>query len=101
MATTRNTVSALSTASVHTPLSVEGGGNISISTITSSVAVFGSGNTQARASQYGPFSYGMPTSGVPSLSFSAASAVSTPIPSMASGSNSFQGFPFGSGHILI
>ena len=34
-----------------------------------------------------------------SFSFSAASATSTPIPSMASGSNSFKGFPFGSGHI--
>ena len=89
----------MSIISVQTPLLVEGGGTIAISKITSSATVLGSRNTQAHASQFGPFSYGMPTSGIPSFSFSAASTVSAPIPSMASGSASFQGFPFGSGHI--
>lgn len=94
MAMTGNTVLAMSTTSVQNPLSIEGGGTISRSKITSSVVVLSFGNTQAHASQYGPFSYGMPTSGIPSFSFSVASVISTPIPSVASGSDSFQGFPF-------
>ena len=61
--------------------------------------MFGSGSTQAQASQSGPFCFGMPFSGIPSFSFSTATAASTPMSSMASGSASFQGFPFGSGHI--
>ena len=99
MATTGNAASVVSAAGIQTPASVEGGGTIAISSIASSTAVFGYGSTQAQASQSSPFSYGMPTSGIPYFSFSAASTVSTPISSMASGLASFQGFPYGSGHI--
>ena len=61
--------------------------------------MFGSGYTQARASQSGPFCFGMPGSGIPLFSFSTVASTSAPISSMAGGSASFQGFPFGSGHI--
>ena len=97
MATTRNAASTVSAAGIQTPASVEGGGKISISSIASSTAVFGFGFTQAQASKSGPFCFGMPTSGIPSFSFS--TAASAPMSSMASGSASFQGFPFGTGHI--
>ena len=99
MATTGNAASAVSATGIQTPASVEGGGTIAISSIASSATVFGSGFTQAHASQSGPFCFGMPTSGIPSFSFSATAAGSTPMSSMASGSTSFQGFPFGTGHI--
>ena len=39
MTTTRNTISTMSTSSVHTPLSIEGGGTISISDITPSTTI--------------------------------------------------------------
>ena len=99
MAMTGNAASAVSAAGIQTPASVEAGGTIASSSIASSAAMFGSGFTQAHASQSGPFCFGMPTSGIPSFSFSAAAARSTPMSSMASGSTSFQGFPFGTGHI--
>ena len=99
MATTGNAAPAVSTVGIQTPTSVEGGGTIAISMIASIAAVFGSGSTQAHASQSGPFCFGMPASGIPSFSFSTTAVGSTPMSSMASGSNSFQGFPFGIGYI--
>ena len=99
MATTGNAASAVSAIGIQIPASVEGGGTIAISSIASSTTVFGSGFTQAHASQSGPFCFGMPISAIPSFSFSTAATASAPMSSMASGSASFQGFPFRSGHI--
>ena len=58
-----------------------------------------SGHTQAFASHYGPFSFGIPSSVIPFGSFTVDYVVSAPMPSMASRSTYFQGFPFKSGHI--
>ena len=99
MAMTGNVASTVSVASIQTTSLVEGGGTIAISSIDSSTTVFGSGHTQAQASQSGPFCFGIPISGIPSFSFSTTAAASAPMSSMASGSASFQGFPFGSSHI--
>ena len=89
MATTGNTTSTVSAAGIQTPASVEAGGTIASSSIASSAVVFGSGFTQAHASHSSPFCSGMPSSGNPSFCFSAASAGSTPMSNMASGSASF------------
>ena len=91
---------------MQTPVSVQGGGTISILFITPHTDVFvsnsipsSSGGTQAFASSTGFFPFGMSTSAIPSVLLSFPLAVSTSMTSMASGLASFECFPFGSGHI--
>lgn len=104
MTTTRSMASTTSATTMQTPTSVQGGGTISIT----SASLFGSfastylvgstsipstsGNSQTNAFGSGFFPFGAHSQGIPSFPFGAAT-------SMMSGSASFQGFPFGSGHI--
>lgn len=93
---------------MQTPISVQGGGTISIPSTylfgsTASTSLFEStsipstsGSSQANASSFGFFPFGIPSQGIPSVPLSVPLTTST---SMMSGSASFQGFPFGSGHI--
>lgn len=95
--------SIISVASMQTPIYVQGGGTISIPSNTPSRTIFGSTSipstsvsSRANASSFGFFPFGIPSQGIPSVPLNIPSTAST---SMMIGSTSFQGFPFGSGHI--
>lgn len=103
MTTAGSMASTTSVASMQTPISVQGGGTISIPSNTPSMTIFGStsipsisGNSHATASNFGFFPFGMSSQGIPSDPLNIPSIAST---SMMSGLDSFQGFPFGSVHI--
>ncbi len=102
--TTTGSMASTSAMTVHTPISVQGGGTISIP----SVSLFGSfasrsfvgstsipsmsGSSQTNAFGSGYFPFGAHSQGIPLAPFGATT-------STISGSASFQGFPFESGHI--
>lgn len=95
--------STISATSMKTLISVQGGGTISIPSITHSTSIFGStsipsssGSSQVVASSIGFFSFGIVTSKIILVPLSIQSVSST---SMASGSTYFQGFQFRGGHI--
>lgn len=76
MTTIGNTVLTMSTSSFHNHIFVEGGGTISLSTITPSISIFGStsipyssGCTQEFSSHTGSFLFGMPYSVISSVPF--------------------------------
>ena len=101
---TTGSMASTSAATMQTPISVQGGGTISIPSASlfgsfASTSLVGStsipstsGNAQTNAFSTGSFLFGTQSQGIPSVPFSAAT-------SMMGGSASFQGFPFGSGHI--
>lgn len=106
MATIGKTILAICNTSVHTPLSVEGGGTIAISSIIPSIVVFFStsipslsGGTQYFSSHTDSFPYGIPSSEIPSIPLTISFFVNRTMNSMASGLASFQGFPSRSGYI--
>ena len=102
--TTTGSMASTSATTMQTPTSVQGGGTISISSASlfgsfASTSLVGStsipstsGNAQTNAFGTGFFPFGTHSQGIPSVLFSA-------VTSMLGGSASFQGFPFGSGHI--
>ena len=103
MTTVGSMASTMSVASMQTPISVQDGGTISIPSNTPNTSIFlntsillMSGSSQANASSFGFFTFGTPSQGIPSILLNIPSTASK---SMMSGSASFQGFPFGSGHI--
>jgi len=106
MTTAGSMASTMSATSMQTPISVQGGGTISIPSVTPSTAIFdstsipsSSGSTQAFSFGIGFFPFGKSPSTISSVPLSIPSTASTSMTSMASGSTSFQGFPFGGGHI--
>ena len=102
--TTTGSMASTSATSEQTPVSVQGGGTISIPSVLlfgsfTSTSVVGStsipstsGSAQTNAFGSGVFPFGAQSLGIPSAPFGAAT-------STMSASASFQGFPFGSGHI--
>jgi len=103
VSTTGSMASTTSVMSMQTLVSVKWGGTISIPFVTPSTTIFGStsipslsGSCQVVASSIGFFPFGIPTNVIPLVPLSIPSAAST---SMASGSSTFQGFPFRGGHI--
>lgn len=85
----------MNATSMKTHVSVQGGGTIFIPFFTPSIVIFGStsipsssAGTQAFAFGIGFFSFGMPTTAIPSVPLSIPSATSTSMTSMASGSTS-------------
>lgn len=103
MTTVGSMASTISAMSMHTLVSVQGGGTMYIPSVTPSTVIFGStsipyssGSSQAVASGIGFFPFGMSTSVIPLVLLSIPSAAYT---SMASGSSYFQGFIFRGCHI--
>ena len=102
--TTTGSRTSTSAKTAQTPISVQGGGTISIPSVSlfgsfTSTSVVGStsipstsGSSQTNAFGSGYFPFGAQSLGIPSAPFGAAT-------STMSASASFQGFPFGSGHI--
>jgi len=106
MANVSSTNVSADTDGVHTPSSTIGGGTISISTISTITIVDGStsipglsGGIQPSAPFTGAYPFGMPSSGIPSVSSTLPSTSLVTMTSMATGSTSLKGFAFGSGHI--
>lgn len=103
MTTAGSMASKMSVDSMQTSIFVQGGGTISIPSITPSTTIFGStsilptsGSSQDTAFDFLFIPYGMPSHMIPSVPLNIQSTTSI---SMMSGSAPFQGFPFGGGHI--
>ena len=103
MTTIGSMASIMATPSMQTPISMRWGGTISILSNSPNTSIFGStsillmsGSSQPNASSFGFSPFGMPSQGIPSIPLNIPPMAST---SMMSGSTSFQGFPFRSGHI--
>jgi len=93
MTTTGSMAPMMSVTSMQTPISIQGGGTISIPFISPDTAIFGSTSissmsvsSQATASGFGFIPYGMSAHGIPLVPLSIPSTAST---SMMSGSTSF------------